>query len=47
MPVSPGPPKPPDPAVPLVDPTTGRISLEWYRWVTDFYTFLLRVNAAI
>lgn len=33
---SPKPPAMPDYDVPLIDPKTGRITIEWYRWLKSW-----------
>jgi len=40
-------PPPPDPSIPLADPTTGLVSIEWYRWVVSLIAALNEMRSAI
>lgn len=40
-------PPPPDPHIPLADPITGLISVEWYRWFVSLVAVLDEMRSAI
>ena len=37
----------PDPNIPLIDPATGRMTVDWYRWFTSLIAVLNEMRAAI
>lgn len=47
MPVSRIIPPLPEPHIPLVDPATGRMTTEWYRWFVSLYAVLNEMRSAI
>jgi len=40
-------PPPPDPHIPWVDPRTGLVSVEWYRWVVSLVAVMNEMRSAI
>jgi hypothetical protein len=44
---TPLPPPTPDISVPLVDPATGRMTTEWYRWLTFWVRILTQLRKEI
>lgn len=37
----------PEPHIPIINPETGLMSVEWYRWFVSLYAVLNEIRSAI